>query len=202
MKIPTIRLVLLMTLLISLGVRQQSIVERTQIDHQHDMAASIIGLVRIITLWQEGKVGGFVRGADAIGLQAIHVPQDVDVGARDTPSATRDLTPLEAAAYLKIGVGAIRALRDAGYFGHAKRLNVDTNHRHSLITKSSIREFEARFLTLGQLATSAQVAPIHLARQLDREGVPTVTCRGRHVRAYERSKIAEHELVARRISVG
>ncbi len=161
-----------------------------------------IGLVRIITLWQEGKIGGFSRSADVTGLQAIRVPQDVDVGARDNPIATRDLTPLEAAAYLKIGVGAIRALRDAGYLGHAKRLNPDTNHRHSLITKSSIREFEARFLTLGQLATSAQVAPIHLARQLDREGVPTVTCRGRHVRAYERSKIAEHELVARRISVG
>ncbi|WP_162559567.1 TniQ family protein [Tritonibacter mobilis] len=161
-----------------------------------------IGLVRLITLWQEGKVGGFVRGADAIGLQAIHVPQDVDVGARDTPSATRDLTPLEAAAYLKIGVGAIRALRDAGYLGHTKRLNTDTNHRHSLITQSSIREFEARFLTLGQLATSARVAPIHLARRLDREGVPTVTCRGRHVRAYERSQVAEHEVVARSISNG
>ncbi|MBQ2262454.1 MAG: TniQ family protein [Loktanella sp.] len=161
-----------------------------------------IGLVRIITLWQEGKVGGFVRGADAIGLQAIYVPQDVDVGVRDTPTAMRDLTPLEAASYLKIGVGAIRALRDAGYLGHAKRLNADTNHRHSLITQSSIREFEARFLTLGQLATSARVAPIHLARRLDREGVPTVTCRGRHVRAYERSQVAEHEVVARSISHG
>ena len=58
-----------------------------------------IGLVRLITHWQEGQVGGFVRGADAIGLLAIHVPQDVDVGARDTPIATRDLTPLEAAPY-------------------------------------------------------------------------------------------------------
>jgi hypothetical protein len=161
-----------------------------------------IGLVRLITLWREGKVGGFVRGADAIGLQAIYVSQDVDVGVRDTPTATRDLTPLEAAAYLKIGVGAIRALRDAGYLGHAKRLNADTNHRHSLITQSSIREFETRFLTLGQLATSARVAPIHLARRLDREGVPTVTCRGRHVRVYERSQVAEHEVFARSISHG
>ena len=161
-----------------------------------------IGLVRLITLWQEGKVGGFVRGADAIGLQAIHVPQDVDVGARDTPTATRDLTPLEAAAYLKIGVGSIRALRDAGYLGHAKRLNADTNHRHSLITQSSIREFEARFLTLGQLATSARVAPIHLARRLDREGVPTVTCGSRHVRAYERSQVAEREIFVRSIRDG
>ncbi|WP_417247473.1 TniQ family protein [Celeribacter sp.] len=161
-----------------------------------------IGLVRLITLWREGKVGGFVRGAGAIGLQAIYVPQDVDVGVRDTPTATRDLTPLEAAAYLKIGVGAIRALRDAGYLGHAKRLNADTNHRHSLITQSSIREFETRFLTLGQLATSARVAPIHLARRLDREGVPTVTCRGRHVRVYERSQVAEHEVFARSISHG
>ncbi|WP_281823948.1 TniQ family protein [Jannaschia rubra] len=161
-----------------------------------------IGLVRLITHWQEGKVGGFARGTGAIGLQAIHVPQDVDVGARDTPIATRDLTPLEAAAYLKIGVGAIRALRDAGYLDHTKLLNVDTNHRHSLITKSSIREFEARFLTLGQLAASARVAPIHLARQLDSHGVPTVICGRRHVRAYERSKISEHELVARRISDG
>ena len=156
-----------------------------------------IGLVRLITLWQEGKVSCFVRGADAIGLQAIHVTKDAVVSARDTPVATRDLTPLEAAVYLKIGVGAIRALRDAGYLGHAKRLNADTNHRHSLITQSSIREFEARFLTLGQLATSARVAPIHLARRLDREGVPTVTCLGRHVRAYERSSVAERGFFAR-----
>ena len=161
-----------------------------------------IGLVRIITLWQEGKIGGFSRSADVTGLQAIRVPQDVDVGARDNPIATRDLTPLEAAAYLKIGVGAIRALRDAGYLGHAKRLNPDTNHRHSLITGSSIRAFEARFVTLGQLATSAQVAPMHLARQLDREGAPTVTCGGRHVRAYERSQVAEREVFARSISGG
>ncbi|MFP7675807.1 TniQ family protein [Marivita sp. S0852] len=161
-----------------------------------------IGLVRLITHWQEGKVGGFARSADVTGLQAISVPQDVDVGARDTPIATRDLTPLEAAAYLKIGVGAIRALRDAGYLGHAKRLNADTNHRHSLITGSSIRAFEARFVTLGQLATSAQVAPMHLARQLDREGAPTVTCGGRHVRAYERSQVAEREVFARSIKDG
>ncbi len=159
-----------------------------------------VGLVRLITLWQEGKVGGFVRGAGTVGLQAIYVPQDVDVGVRETPTATQDLTPLEAAAYLKIGVGAIRALRDAGYLGHAKRLNADTNHCHSLITQSSILEFEARFLTLGQLATSERVAPIHLARRLDREGVPTVTCPGRHVRAYERSHVAALTVVARSIS--
>ena len=149
-----------------------------------------IGLVRLITLWRAGKVEGLARVAEVTGLQAILVPQEVDVDARDVPLAPRDLTPLEAAAYLKIGVGAIRALRDAGYLGQAKCVNADTNHRHTLITRSSIRDFEARFLTLGQLAKASKVAPIHLARRLDREGVPTVSCGGRNVRAYERSQVA------------
>lgn len=157
-----------------------------------------IGLVRLITLWQDGKVDGLSRGADLTGLQAILVPQDVDIEARDIPLAHRDLTVLEAASYLKIGVGAIRALRDAGYLGHATCLNADTNHRHTLITRSSIRDFETRFLTLGQLASASKVAPIHLARRLDREGVPTVRCGSRHVRAYERSQVAACGEIMRR----
>ncbi|QRF67793.1 TniQ family protein [Ponticoccus alexandrii] len=161
-----------------------------------------IGLVRLITLWRDGKIEGLARVADVTGLQAILVPQEVDVGARDVPLAPGDLTPLEAAAYLKIGVGAIRALRDAGYLGHANCVNADTNHRHTLITRSSIRDFEARFLTLGQLATASKVAPIHLARRLDREGVPTVSCGGRHVRAYERSQFAAHGTSMRSSSHG
>lgn len=148
-----------------------------------------VGIVRLITLWQQGKVGGFVRSAGSEGLHSIHVPQEMDVEARETSTAAGDLTPLEAATYLKIGVGSIRALRDAGYLRHTKCLNTDTNHRHSLITRSSITEFEGRFLTLGQLAKSAQVAPIHLARRLDRDGVPTVTCGAQNVRAYERSSV-------------
>ncbi|GGG69042.1 hypothetical protein GCM10011415_15460 [Salipiger pallidus] len=103
---------------------------------------------------------------------------------------------------MKIGVGAIRALRDAGYLGHAKCVNADTNHRHTLITRTSIRDFEARFLTLGQLAKASKVAPIHLARRLDREGVPTVSCGGRHVRAYERSQVAAHGALIRSASYG
>lgn len=145
-----------------------------------------IALVRLITLWHDGKAKGFARSADEKGLQAIRVLQDVDAGLCKNAISRRDLTPLETAAHLKIGVGAIRALRDAGYLRHTKCLNTDTNHRHSLITRSSIREFEERFLTLGQLAAASKIAPIHLARRLDREGVPTVDCGSWHVRAYER----------------
>ncbi len=145
-----------------------------------------IGLVRLITLWQKGEFEGLVRHGEGAGLQAIHVLQQADAGEGGAPAPGRDLTLPETASYLSIGIASVRALRDTGYLRHEKCLNADTNHHHTLITWRSICEFEERFLTLGQLAKASKVAPMHLARQLDRTGVPTVPCGSLHVRAYER----------------
>lgn len=99
----------------------------------------------------------------------------------------------ETASYLKIGLGSIRRLRDHGYLCQVQRRNPDTNHRKSYISRVSIAGFEATYVTLGQLAALGNVAPIHLARRLDRDDVRPLSCGGKLVRVYKRRDVLSGE---------
>ncbi|WP_066710141.1 hypothetical protein [Celeribacter ethanolicus] len=100
-----------------------------------------------------------------------------------------DLSLCETASYLKLNVVAVRRLRDGGYLTQIRRRNPDTNFQRFYITKASIKRFEALYITLGQMADLENVAAIHLARRLDWEGIPTISCTSGYVRAYERGKV-------------
>lgn len=144
-----------------------------------------IGLVRIIQLWQNGELEELVRSGGGGGLRSIHVPCKAG-SVRTQQDLLGDLTPAETARYLQIGISSVRALRNAGFLQQIVRQNPDTNHHHAVITQDSIRAFETRYLTLGQIAEGAKIAPIHMARKLDRAEIPAVEETACFVRVYRR----------------
>ena len=144
-----------------------------------------IPLAEVVDLWRKGELEGqFCRG-DGLGLNAIEVDWDA-ICPRKTVRLYRDITLPEAARYLKINVAAIRHLRDQRILSEIRKLNPDTNHQKQYISKGSIQAFERSFVTLGQMAEVQKVAPIHLARKLDVEGITPIPCAGALVRVYNK----------------
>ncbi|MBO9401169.1 hypothetical protein [Shimia sp. R9_3] len=148
---------------------------------------SQIPFARVISDWVSGKREGLSRDPDASGLAAILVC-DGKVFSRRSRRFAGDLALLDAAAHLRMNVASVRRLRDGGYLTQYKVRNPETQHYRCYITESSIRDFEERFITLGQLAEQLDVAVIHLARALDKKEIETIPCDAGFVRAYPKSE--------------
>lgn len=145
-----------------------------------------IPLAQVVDLWRSGDLEGQICRGDGMGLRAIEVDWDA-ICPRNTVKLCRDITLPEAARYLKINVAAIRHLRDQGILSEIRKLNPDTNHQKHYITEASIKAFERSFVTLGRMAEEQKVAPIHLARKLDVQGIAPIPCGGALVRVYSRT---------------
>ena len=144
-----------------------------------------IPLAQVVDLWRNGELEGQICRGPGMGLRAIEIDWDA-ICPRNTVSLHRDLTLPEAARYLKINVAGIRHLRDEGVLSQIVKLNADTNYQKQYISMGSIQAFERSFVTLGQMAAVQKVAPIHLARKLDVEGIAPIPCAGALVRVYSR----------------
>ncbi len=149
-----------------------------------------IPLVRVVADLTSGALDGRLRRGRGTGVHAIEV-SDQAFAAEDELRLDRDLTLAEAAKFLRISIISIRKLRDAGYLVAVNKLNPDTNHIKTYVTCDSIAAFQAHYATLGQVASHRNVAPIHLARQLDREEVEPVSCNGNFVRVYEKEAVMD-----------
>jgi hypothetical protein len=147
-----------------------------------------VSIVRMIDLWGQGKLDGKLCRGEGAGLQSIEVDWSL-LSEKDMVKLIKDLTPADAARYLKINVIAIRRLRDAGYLEAKTCRNPDTRHLKQYITQRSISRFERRYVTLGQLADDRKVRPIHLARKFDRENVMPINCSSGFVRVYSRHAV-------------
>jgi hypothetical protein len=144
-----------------------------------------VSLPNVVKAFTDGALDGAVMRAEGSGLHALHVALNALSSDRNA-SLTRHLTLPEAAAYLRINIMAIRKLRDAGHLTQIQQRNPDTNHLKNYLTQDSIKAFEQKWITLGQLAEAGGVEPYHLARRLDRGGVATMPCVTGFVRVYER----------------
>jgi hypothetical protein len=147
-----------------------------------------ISVVKLISEWRWGRFDGLFRTEGGHTLDHVLVQADA-VCAKQSFHLKRDLTLTETATYLRISVISIRKLRDAGLLVQVHKRNPDTNHRRSYISRESIKRFEARFATIGQVSERCAVAPIHLARRFDRDGIVPVDGPQGTVRVYERDKI-------------
>ncbi|MES0827469.1 hypothetical protein [Ruegeria sp. SCP11] len=145
-------------------------------------------LVQVVADLMSGALDGQLRRGKGTGVHAIEVC-DQALAVRDELHLDRDLTLAEAAKFLRISIISIRKLRDAGYLVAINKLNPDTNHIKTFVTRESIAAFQAHYATLGQVASHRKVAPIHLARQLDRAEVEPVSCNGDLVRVYEKQAV-------------
>ncbi len=147
-----------------------------------------IPLAKVVSAWANGELEGKVWRGEGAGLLALEIDVEAMKGKREV-ALTRDLTLPETASYLMISIIAVRKLRDAGLLVQTQKTNPDTNHRKNYIARQSIRRFERRYMTLGQMAEQRMVAPIHLARQLDRDGIMPIGCAGGQVRVYEKAEV-------------
>lgn len=147
-----------------------------------------ISLVRVVAACLSGELEGQLRQGAGAGVHAIEVYERA-LASKDAVQLDRDLSLAEAAKFLKISIISIRKLRDAGYLAVINKLNPDTNHIKTYVSRDSIRAFQAQYATLGQIAVHRNVAPIHLARQLDREEVSSISCDGSLVRVYNREAV-------------
>lgn len=147
-----------------------------------------IALARVIKAWQDGELHGLLSRGEGQGLQTLRVDPDAFCD-RTEVSLVRDLSLADTARYLRISVVAVRKMRDAGILRRVIKQNSDTNFRKGFVTRASIEAFAAQYVTLGQMAVQIGVAPIHLARRLDYDGIDLLEVHGAMVRAYERSVV-------------
>ena len=146
-----------------------------------------VPISKILAAWHWGRLNSFLRRTEGSGLHQIAVSSDA-VFDKLAIELTRDLSLRETASYLRISVISIRKLRDEGLLQQIKKRNPNTNHQRSYISFDSILHFEKRFATLGQLSEQFDIAPIHLARQFDRDGIsPAISACG-DIRVYERDQ--------------
>lgn len=151
-------------------------------------AATSTALARVVRLWRAGELAGRVFRGEGQGLGALRI----DAGAicsRIPVHADGDLRLPDAARYLQISLTGLRKLRDAGLLREIRKRNPDTNYRKGFIARASLARFERRYVTLGRLAAEHGVAPMHLARRLDRDGIPAVEIDGHAVRVYTRNAL-------------
>jgi hypothetical protein len=143
-----------------------------------------------VEFWLSDETAGdFSRGAGQ-GLHQILVDPEIVIAREDT-LLDDDLTVMEAARFLKINVQAIRKLRDAGNLREVRRRNPDTNHIKGFITKTSIQNFQRKFVTLGQAADDKKMPANHLAQKLDQLGFEAIDCKSGYVRVYSASDWAK-----------
>ncbi len=142
-------------------------------------------LAQVVAAWRSGELIDQVTRGEGQGLQALRLSPDA-LCDRMERRLYSDSSLAETARYLRISLAAIRHLRNAGLLQQVRRRNADTNFQRNLISKASIRAFERGHITLGQLAKRSGVAPMHLARRLDHDGIPALETRHGMVRAYRR----------------
>ncbi|WP_170327993.1 TniQ family protein [Ruegeria arenilitoris] len=147
-----------------------------------------ISLARVVAACLSGELEGQLRQGTGAGVHAIEVSERA-FAQKDAICLERDLTLAETAKFLKISIISIRKLRNAGYLAVINKLNPDTIHIRTYVCRDSIRGFQARYATLGQIAVQRNVAPIHLARQLDREEISPISCDGSLVRVYDKEAV-------------
>ncbi|UZD91243.1 hypothetical protein [Cognatishimia activa] len=147
-----------------------------------------IPLAHVVDLWRKGELDGLLCRVEGVGLNAVEVDWDA-ICPRRKVQLNQDLSLPETARYLKINVISIRHLRDKGFLSQVRERNPDTNHQKHYISKASIEAFERAYVTLGQMAAKQRVAPFHLARKLDIEGVCPIPCGGELVRVYYKREI-------------
>ncbi|WP_247742411.1 MULTISPECIES: hypothetical protein [unclassified Ruegeria] len=147
-----------------------------------------ISLARVVAAFWSGELEGQLRQGAGAGVHAIEVSERA-FAVKDELRLDRDLTLTEAAKFFKISIISIRKLRDAGYLAVINKLNPDTNHIKTYISRDSVRAFQTRYATLGQIAVHRNIAPIHLARQLDRDEIAPISCDGCLVRVYDRDDV-------------
>ena len=142
-------------------------------------------LAQAVAAWRSGELNGQVTRGEGKGLQALRLSPNA-LCDRMERRLYSDSSLAETARYLRISLAAIRHLRDAGLLQQVRRRNADTNFQRNLISKASIRAFQRDHITLGQLAERSGVAPMHLARRLDHDGIPALETRHGMVRVYRR----------------
>lgn len=147
-----------------------------------------IPLAKVISEWRFGRLDGLLCRFGGKDLRQIGVRQDA-MCSRWEMSLARDLTLRETANYLKISVISIRKIRDASLLNQIRKRNPDTMHQRNYISKSSIGQFEKRFITLGQLARDTGREARHLARALDRDDINPTDLIDGEVRVYERRNL-------------
>jgi hypothetical protein len=147
-----------------------------------------IPIAKVVAEWRFGHLDGLMRRIKGVGLHRLAISAEA-MCDRHSLSLTRDLTLPETAAYLRISVISIRKLRDVGLLTQIQKRNPDTNHQRSYISQASVRDFERRFATLGQVSEHCKVAPIHLARQFDRDGIEPIDQVEGMVRVYRKHQI-------------
>ena len=150
-----------------------------------------VPISKILAEWHLGRINSFLRRTEGSGLHQIAVSSDI-VFAKLAIELKSDLSLRETASYLRISVISIRKLRDEGLLQQIKKRNPNTNHQRSYISRDSILHFEKRFATLGQLSERFDVAPIHLARKFDRDGISPAMSACGNVRVFERDQILNY----------
>lgn len=147
-----------------------------------------VPLAKVVSEWRKGRLEGLLAKIDGVGLRQIVIDQNAMSG-KQSIQLNRDLTLQETATYLQISVISLRKVRDAGMLSQFRKRNPDTNFERNYICKKSIEQFETQYMTLGQISQLAGVAPIHMARRLDRDEVIPVDKFGSLVRVYERAQL-------------
>lgn len=147
-----------------------------------------IGIARIVAAWHSGELQGQVARGEGKGLQALRLHPDALCRKVLAPHHG-DPNLAEAARYLRISLSAVRTLRDVGILRQVRKRNADTNFRQGYISSESLRSFERDHVTLGQLAERNAVAPMHLARRLDRDGIPALDTPRGMVRVYHQEML-------------
>ncbi|NOC46106.1 TniQ family protein [Ruegeria sp. HKCCD7559] len=146
---------------------------------------SRVPLARVVADWAAGRLTGVSRDPEVDGLAGMLIDQAEGL-ERQERAFSGDLPLLDAAARLKMNVISIRRLRNGGFLNQVMVRNPDTQHNRCYITAQSLQAFEARYVTLGQMAEQFEFTAIHLARALDRREIETIPCDDGFVRAYPR----------------
>ena len=146
---------------------------------------SRVPLARVVADWAAGRLTGVSRDPEVEGLAGMLIDQAEGL-ERQERAFSGDLPLLDAAARLKMNVISIRRLRDGGFLSQVTVRNPDTQHNRCYIMAQSLQAFEARYVTLGQMAEQFELAAIHLARALDRREIETIRCEAGFVRAYRK----------------
>lgn len=143
-------------------------------------------LAEVVRVFLSGQSPHQFRRGQGSGIPSLEISLEFSISA-STSNHKSDMVLADVAKHLKIGIGSVRLLRDEGHLKAVVGLNNDTNHKKTFITWESIQFFEAKFTTLGQLASRQGKAAIHLARELDKNGFSPLTCANRIVRVYDKS---------------
>ena len=137
----------------------------------------------MIESWVTGDLEGVSLDREQRGLGALLVPWITSVSKCEV-RLSGDLSLTDTSRDLRIKIGGVRAMRDVGLLEIVTKRNPETRHLKTFVTAKSLAAFKARFVTLGQMAHAQGVAPIHLARRLDRQGIAPIDCGPQMVRVY------------------